>query len=198
MNHEIPLRTVFSQNYDEIHLVVKRTIHKYFTRFCFHDSYEDLLQESMTAVFSALAEGKLRDRANLLTFAASVAFFTGCKVVPREKRLPDQLDEFCHFPDQGKSPEEILLEKEGKDHINQGIMALTNSLDREILSRWFEGEKIDEMRVDLRLSPGQFRNRKSRALKNLLVHIRHLQSPHWSPTKTRESLALSAVSQNFV
>lgn len=197
MDNEMPLIAVFSQNYDEIHLVVKRTIRKYFARFCFHDSYEDLVQESMTAVLSAVADGRLRELGKLLTFAASVAFFTGCKVVPREKRLPEQLDGFCHFPDSGKSPEEILLDKEGRDHINQGIMALSNALDREILRRWFEGERIDEMRTGMCLSPGQFRNRKSRALKNLLAHVRNQQSPQWRATKRRESSGLLPVSQDL-
>lgn len=192
----MPLRAIFSQQYDEIHFVVKRTIRKYFGRFCFDDSYEDLVQESMTAVLAALADGRLRDRGNLLTFTASVAFFTGCKVVPKEKKRPDQLDESCHFPDRAKSPEEILLEKEGRDHIRQGIMALSSSLDREILMRWFEGEKMDEMRVGMRLSPGQFRNRKSRALKNLLANVRNLQSPRWKASKRREPSELLAVSQN--
>jgi RNA polymerase sigma factor (sigma-70 family) len=197
MDNDMPLRAIFSQHYDEIHFVVKRTIRKYFGRFCFDDSYEDLVQESMTAVLAALADGRLRDQGNLLTFTASVAFFTGCKVVPKEKRRPDQLDEFYHCPDQGKSPEEILLEKEGRDHIKQGITALTNALDREILRRWFEGEKLDEMRVSMQLSPGQFRNRKSRALKNLLTNVRDLQSPHWKATKRREPSALLAISQNL-
>lgn len=192
MDNEISLKAVFLADYDEIHLVVKRTIRKYFSRFCLHDNYEDLVQESMAAIFAALADDRLRSRSNLLAFAASVAFFTGCRVVPREKRFPHQLDEFCRFPDQGRSPEELVLEKEGRDHIRRAIMALNNSLDREIVRRWSEGEKLNELRVSMRLSPGQFRNRKSRALKSILNYIQKLQGqPGRTPGRVPAGFAVS-------
>lgn len=167
----------FSERYSEIQLVVQRTIRKYFFRYNGLDLFEDLVQESLTGVFEAMRQGRLRDDRKILDFTASVAFYTGCKMVQRQKKSPSQLDETAQISDHGRSPEEVLLAKERDDQLEKAIAEIDSEMDRELLRRCFRGEKIYETQAGLRLTPGQFRNRKSRALKDLAVAIHQIGQP---------------------
>lgn len=171
------MNSTFSDRYGDIHLVIQRTLRKYFFRVSTHEAFEDLVQESLMGVFEAMCQGRLRDQQKILDFTASVAFYTGCKMLQKKKRTVCPLDECPEPSDRGKSPEEVLLAKERSEQLDRAIAEVGSELDRELLRRCFQGENLHDTRGSLSLSPGQFRNRKSRALKDLAVVVSQIDNP---------------------
>ena len=144
---------------------------------------DDLIQEGMLGLFKAIRDYRPEKEASFEAFARlciSRQLYSAVQAAGRQKHAPlntyvelsDQLDTQEDGP-QGKSPEELLIDRENIEGLQKEIWKVLSPMEKKILKFYLEGESYTEIAAGLNLSPKSVDNalqRIRRKLKKFLAN----------------------------
>lgn len=157
---------------DEVRLVAiyhPRIVYFALRRLCDRALAEEVAQETLAEVIQALQENRLRDETKLPAFIFAVAKNLIHKVYRDRFQEVEALSnsEFKPSPPWLSEPEAVFLLEEQRKEVRRALAQMRSS-DREILRLSFaEGQSLDEIAKELRITYAAARKRKSRALERL-------------------------------
>ena len=135
---------------------------------------DDLIQEGMLGLFKAIRDYRPEKEASFEAFARlciSRQLYSAVQAAGRQKHAPlntyvelsDQLDTQEDGP-QGKSPEELLIDRENIEGLRKEIWKVLSPMEKKILQFYLEGESYTEIAAGL--------NRFPKSVDNALQRIR--------------------------
>ena len=144
---------------------------------------DDLIQEGMLGLFKAIRDYRPEKEASFEAFARlfiSRQLYSTVQAAGRQKHAPlnsyvelsDQLDTQEDGP-QGKSPEELLIDRENIEGLRKEIWKVLSPMEKKILQFYLEGESYTEIAAGLNRSPKSVDNalqRIRRKLKKFLAN----------------------------
>ena len=124
---------------------------------------DDLIQEGMLGLFKAIRDYRPEKEASFEAFARlciSRQLYSAVQAAGRQKHAPlnsyvelsDQLDTQEDGP-QGKSPEELLIDRENIEGLQKEIWKVLSPMEKKILQFYLEGESYTEIAARLNRSP---------------------------------------------
>ena len=132
------------------------------------EACQDLLQDVFLGVLSALRRHELRAPEKLPAFVASVARHvaqTHLRELVRDRELRPETRN-------ATAPEaEYAVERAERQHQVRRALSQLCALDRDILTRALQGQKLTAIARALELTPDAVRQRKFRALKKLVEFV---------------------------
>ena len=144
---------------------------------------DDLIQEGMLGLFKAIRDYRPEKEVSFEAFAKlciSRQLYSAVQAAGRQKHVPlntyvelsDQLDTQEDGP-QGKSPEELLIDRENIEGLRKEIWKVLSPMEKKILQFYLEGESYTEIAAGLNRSPKSVDNalqRIRRKLKKFLAN----------------------------
>ena len=144
---------------------------------------DDLIQEGMLGLFKAIRDYRPEKEVSFEAFAKlciSRQLYSAVQAAGRQKHVPlntyvelsDQLDAQDDGP-QGKSPEELLIDRENMEKLKEEIWQLLSPMEKKILRSYLDGESYTETASRLKKSPKSVDNalqRIRRKLKKFLTN----------------------------
>lgn len=144
---------------------------------------DDLIQEGMLGLFKAIRDYRPQKEASFEAFARLCILrqlYTAVQAAGRQKHAPlnsyvelsDQLDVQEDGP-QGKSPEELLIDRENLERLRTEIWTVLSPMEKKILQSYLDGESYTEIASGLNRSPKSVDNalqRIRRKLKKFLAN----------------------------
>ena len=135
---------------------------------------DDLIQEGMLGLFKAIRDYRPEKEVSFEAFARlciSRQLYSAVQAAGRQKHAPlntyvelsDQLDTQEDGP-QGKSPEELLIDRENMEVLQEEIWKLLSSMEKRIFQSYLDGESYTEIASEL--------NRPAKSVDNALQRIR--------------------------
>ena len=143
---------------------------------------DDLIQEGMLGLFKAIRDYRPEKEVSFEAFAKlciSRQMYSAIQAAGRQKHAPlntyvelsDQLDAQEDSP-QGKSPEELLIDRENIEGLQEEIWKPLSAMEKKILHFYLEGESYTEIASRLNKTPNSIDNalqRIRRKLKKILT-----------------------------
>lgn len=143
---------------------------------------DDLIQEGMLGLFKAIRDYRPEKEVSFEAFAKlciSRQMYSAIQAAGRQKHAPlntyvelsDQLDAQEDSP-QGKSPEELLIDRENIEGLQEEIWKPLSTMEKKILHFYLEGESYTEIASRLNKTPKSIDNalqRIRRKLKKILT-----------------------------
>ena len=143
---------------------------------------DDLIQEGMLGLFKAIRDYRPEKEVSFEAFAKlciSRQMYSAIQAAGRQKHAPlntyvelsDQLDAQEDSP-QGKSPEELLIDRENIEGLQEEIWKPLSTMEKKILHFYLEGESYTEIGSRLNKTPKSIDNalqRIRRKLKKILT-----------------------------
>lgn len=143
---------------------------------------DDLIQEGMLGLFKAIRDYRPEKEVSFEAFAKlciSRQMYSAIQAAGRQKHAPlntyvelsDQLDAQEDSP-QGKSPEELLIDRENMEGLQEEIWKPLSAMEKKILHFYLEGESYTEIASRLNKTPKSIDNalqRIRRKLKKILT-----------------------------
>ena len=138
---------------------------------------DDLIQEGMLGLFKAIRDYRPEKEASFEAFARlciSRQLYSAVQAAGRQKHVPlntyvelsDQLDAQDDGP-QGKSPEELLIDRENMEKLKEEIWQLLSPMEKKILRSYLDGESYTETASRLNKSPKSVDNALQRIRRKL-------------------------------
>lgn len=128
---------------------------------------DDVVHDTLVDVFAAVRDGVLRNPEALPVFARAIAVrkCAGCvnRLVAERSRIPQLTSDLEKAAAAHLDPETQALNSE-KTALARAVLAELDERDQEILRRfYFHEQRPEQICLEMRLSPTQFRLTKSRA-----------------------------------
>ena len=147
------------------------------TRYLIGGDSDDLIQEGMLGLFKAIRDYRPEKEASFEAFAKlciSRQLYSAVQAAGRQKHVPlntyvelsDQLDAQDDGP-QGKSPEELLIDRENMEKLKEEIWQLLSPMEKKILRSYLDGESYTETASRLNKSPKSVDNALQRIRRKL-------------------------------
>lgn len=138
---------------------------------------DDLIQEGMLGLFKAIRDYRPEKEVSFEAFAKlciSRQLYSAVQAAGRQKHVPlntyvelsDQLDAQDDGP-QGKSPEELLIDRENMEKLKEEIWQLLSPMEKKILRSYLDGESYTETASRLNKSPKSVDNALQRIRRKL-------------------------------
>ena len=138
---------------------------------------DDLIQEGMLGLFKAIRDYRPEKEVSFEAFAKlciSRQLYSAVQAAGRQKHVPlntyvelsDQLDAQDDGP-QGKSPEELLIDRENMEKLKEEIWQLLSPMEIKILRSYLDGESYTETASRLNKSPKSVDNALQRIRRKL-------------------------------
>ena len=138
---------------------------------------DDLIQEGMLGLFKAIRHYRPEKEVSFEAFAKlciSRQLYSAVQAAGRQKHVPlntyvelsDQLDAQDDGP-QGKSPEELLIDRENMEKLKEEIWQLLSPMEKKILRSYLDGESYTETASRLNKSPKSVDNALQRIRRKL-------------------------------
>lgn len=138
---------------------------------------DDLIQEGMLGLFKAIRDYRPEKEVSFEVFAKlciSRQLYSAVQAAGRQKHVPlntyvelsDQLDAQDDGP-QGKSPEELLIDRENMEKLKEEIWQLLSPMEKKILRSYLDGESYTETASRLNKSPKSVDNALQRIRRKL-------------------------------
>lgn len=138
---------------------------------------DDLIQEGMLGLFKAVRDYRPEKEVSFETFARlciSRQLYSAVQAAGRQKHVPlntyvefsDQLDAQEDSP-QGKSPEELLIDRENIERLREEIWKVLSPMEKKILQSYLDGESYTEIASGLNRSPKSVDNALQRIRRKL-------------------------------
>ena len=138
---------------------------------------DDLIQEGMLGLFKAIRDYRPEKEVSFEAFAKlciSRQLYSAVQAAGRQKHVPlntyvelsDQLDAQDVGP-QGKSPEELLIDRENMEKLKEEIWQLLSPMEKKILRSYLDGESYTETASRLNKSPKSVDNALQRIRRKL-------------------------------
>ena len=138
---------------------------------------DDLIQEGMLGLFKAIRDYRPEKEVSFEAFAKlciSRQLYSAVQAAGRQKHVPlntyvelsDQLDAQDDGP-QGKSPEELLIDRENMEKLKEEIWQLLSPMEKKILRSYLDGESYTETASGLNKSPKSVDNALRRIRRKL-------------------------------
>ena len=138
---------------------------------------DDLIQEGMLGLFKAIRDYRPEKEVSFEAFAKlciSRQLYSAVQAAGRQKHVPlntyvelsDQLDAQDDGP-QGKSPEELLIDRENMEKLKEEIWQLLSPMEKKILRSDLDGESYTETASRLNKSPKSVDNALQRIRRKL-------------------------------
>jgi RNA polymerase sigma factor (sigma-70 family) len=135
---------------------------------------DDRLHDIFVKAVSAIREGQLREPARIAGFMRTIARREIASFIADavEQRSADDLAEILSLPSQAPDPEQMAIRSQWRERA-RSVLGSFSDVDREILMRFYLlGHDTQEICDELRISPNQFRLRKSRAKRRFAQMMR--------------------------
>ena len=147
------------------------------TLYLFGGDSDDLIQEGMLGLFKAIRDYRPEKEVSFEAFAKlciSRQLYSAVQAAGRQKHVPlnsyvelsDQLDAQDDGP-QGKSPEELLIDRENMEKLKEEIWQLLSPMEKKILRSYLDGESYTETASRLNKSPKSVDNALQRIRRKL-------------------------------
>ena len=138
---------------------------------------DDLIQEGMLGLFKAIRDFRPEKEVSFEAFARmciSRQLYSAVQAAGRQKHVPlntyvelsEQLDTQDDRP-QGKSPEELLIDRENMERLQAEIWELLSPMEKKILRAYLEGESYTAIASGLGRSPKSVDNALQRIRRKL-------------------------------
>ena len=138
---------------------------------------DDLIQEGMLGLFKAIRDYRPEKEVSFEAFARmciSRQLYSAVQAAGRQKHVPlntyveltEQLDTQDDGP-QGKSPEELLIDRENMERLQEEIWKLLSPMEKKILRSYLEGESYTAIASALGRSPKSVDNALQRIRRKL-------------------------------
>lgn len=138
---------------------------------------DDLIQEGMLGLFKAIRDYRPEKEVSFEAFARmciSRQLYSAVQAAGRQKHVPlntyvelsEQLDTQDDRP-QGKSPEELLIDRENMERLQAEIWELLSPMEKKILRAYLEGESYTAIASGLGRSPKSVDNALQRIRRKL-------------------------------
>lgn len=138
---------------------------------------DDLIQEGMLGLFKAIRDYRPEKEVSFEAFARmciSRQLYSAVQAAGRQKHVPlntyvelsEQLDAQDDRP-QGKSPEELLIDRENIERLQVEIWKLLSPMEKKILRAYLEGESYTTIASGLGRSPKSVDNALQRIRRKL-------------------------------
>ena len=138
---------------------------------------DDLIQKGMLGLFKAIRDYRPEKEVSFEAFAKlciSRQLYSAVQAAGRQKHVPlntyvelsDQLDAQDDGP-QGKSPEELLIDRENMEKLKEEIWQLLSPMEKKILRSYLDGESYTETASRLNKSPKSVDNALQRIRRKL-------------------------------
>ena len=138
---------------------------------------DDLIQEGMLGLFKAIRDYRPEKEVSFEAFAKlciSRQLYSAVQAAGRQKHVPlntyvelsDQLDAQDDGP-QGKSPEELLIDRENMEKLKEEMWQLLSPMEKKILRSYLDGESYTETASRQNKSPKAVDNAHQRIRRKL-------------------------------
>ena len=138
---------------------------------------DDLIQEGMLGLFKAIRDYRPEKEVSFEAFAKlciSRQLYSAVQAAGRQKHVPlntyvelsDHLDAQDDGP-QGKSPKELLIDRENMEKLKEEIWQLLSPMEKKILRSYLDGESYTETASRLNKSPKSVDNALQRIRRKL-------------------------------
>lgn len=138
---------------------------------------DDLIQEGMLGLFKAIRDYRPERETSFSSFAKlciSRQLYTAIQAASRQKHSPlntyveltEELGDAADSP-RGKSPEELLIDRESVESLKERIEALLSPLEYEILQQYLDGLNYLQIAEQMQRSPKSVDNALQRIRKKI-------------------------------